>query len=164
MSHPYDTLLLPNGAKFVFTPCPGTKTVDLSESLNTLKAVGVSAVVTMLPSDEIVVLNVPTLGDDIVALAIEWYQLPVEDDQAPEQAFFDAFFEAKPKLIKLVEQQATIAIHCRGGSGRTGLMAAILLLEMGHSWDEVKALIQSIRPKALSLTPHLLFLAEHYSA
>jgi protein-tyrosine phosphatase len=162
MSHPYDILPLPNGAKFVFTPCPGTKSADLAESLSTLKGAGVEAIVTMLPSEEIKALNVPTLGSDINAFNMQWFQLPVADDQSPEQDFFDAFEQAKPKLIELVEQQATIAIHCRGGSGRTGLMAAILLLEMGHSWDDVKSWVQSIRPKALTLTPHLSFLQANY--
>lgn len=33
-----------------------------------------------------------------------------------------------------------------GGSGRTGLMDAILLLESGEQWRDVQARIQSIRP------------------
>ena len=37
MSHPFDELVLEGSAALLFTPCPGTKTEALKDSLLTLK-------------------------------------------------------------------------------------------------------------------------------
>ncbi|WP_419534208.1 protein phosphatase [Endozoicomonas sp.] len=161
--HPFDILSLPNGSTFIFTPCPGTKTENLSDSLSTLKKAGTDAVVTMLPDTEIKALDVASLGQKAKNFGMQWFQLPVEDDCAPEESFEVAFTEDKAPLLALIEKKATIAIHCKGGSGRTGLMAAILLLESGMQWEDVKTLVQSIRPNALTLPVHLEFLQKHYA-
>lgn len=164
MAHPYDTLALKHGARFIFTPCPGTKEADLTSSVSTLKEAGASAVISMLSDTEIGMLEVSELGTTIQTQGLAWYQLPVEDDEAPSAAFMNTFAQVKAELITRIEAGETIAIHCRGGSGRTGLMAAVLLLEAGESWDDVKSLIQSIRPKALTLPPHVNFLKQTYLA
>ena len=41
MSHPFDTLSLPNRpGRLIFTPCPGTKDSSLDSALSTLKQAG----------------------------------------------------------------------------------------------------------------------------
>jgi protein-tyrosine phosphatase len=160
--HPFSLVPLANGAHFIFTPCPGTKEVNLIDSLKELKQAGATAIVTMLSTDEMQSLGVAELGHEIEALGMQWFQLPVEDDCEPGAAFKTVFPQAKPILVQLIKSGETIVIHCRGGSGRTGLMAAVLLLEMGENWADIKPLIQSIRPKALTLEPHLSFLDKRY--
>ena len=162
MTHPFDVLKLDNGATFIFTPCPGTKEADLTASIATLKSAGASAIVSLLTNEEISNLGVTELGHEIARQHLSWYQLPIEDDEAPAQPFFSAFKPVKSELLARIDKQETIAIHCRGGSGRTGLMAAILLLERGQPWQQVKTQIQSIRPKALTLDPHLQHLEKLY--
>ncbi|WP_163369330.1 dual specificity protein phosphatase family protein [Endozoicomonas acroporae] len=161
-NHPFDILPLPNGSTFIFTPCPGTKVQNLADSLSTLKKAGADAVVTMLPDTEITILDVARLGQETENAGMQWFQLPVEDDCAPEAVFTVAFQQAKDSLLALIAKKATIAIHCKGGSGRTGLMAAVLLLESGMQWNDVKTLVQSIRPNALTLPVHLEYLQKHY--
>ncbi|MDB4837402.1 tyrosine-protein phosphatase [Marinomonas sp.] len=163
MTHPYDILELDNGAKFIFTPCPGTKEADLPASIRTLKAAGADAIISLLPNSELTKLNVTELGVETAQQNMSWYQLPIEDDQAPEQPFFDAFESFKDELLEHLKSQKTMVIHCRGGTGRTGLMAAILLLESGYQWERAKTLIQSARPKSLTIPVHVEFLQKHYS-
>ncbi|MEH6555760.1 tyrosine-protein phosphatase [Pseudoalteromonas tetraodonis] len=163
MNHPFDILELENGAAFIFTPCPGTKEADLTTSLANLKSAGATAVLSLLPDKEIEALGVSTLGEQVAQQNIVWYQLPIEDDQAPEQPFFTTFAKVKSELLARIKAQQTLAIHCRGGTGRTGLVAAMLLLELGHPWQQVHTLIQGVRPKALTLAPHIHFLKTHYS-
>ena len=62
MSHPYDLFTLDNGAKLIFTPCPGTKDASLTEAVASLKQAGAAAVISTVTAEEMIKLNVPTLG------------------------------------------------------------------------------------------------------
>lgn len=161
--HPFDILKLDNGARLIFTPCPGTKEASLQASLKTLQAAGADAVVTMMPDAELGEFKADALPAECAALGLAWFHLPVEDDCAPEAPFAAAFACHKAVLLARLAAGQTLAIHCRGGSGRTGLMAAILLLESGYAPSQVKALVQEVRPKALTLEPHVNYLNKHYS-
>jgi protein-tyrosine phosphatase len=162
-SHPYDSLQLSNGSTLVMTPCPGTKETTISEALTTLQQAGVTTVVTMNADSELSSLGVASLGDEIADKGMRWFQFPVADDEEPEQEVEAAWAENKEALLKLFNSGSVFAVHCRGGTGRTGLMSAIMMLESGYEWAEAKQLIQSIRPRALTLAPHLNYLRKHYS-
>lgn len=162
MSHPFDTLPLPKGGAFIFTPCPGTKTESVTDSLARLQNAGASALVTLLSDEELAFLDVASLGSAADALGLAWFQLPIEDDHAPEAPFNEALSRYRDALLSRLEAGETLIVHCRGGTGRTGLMAAVLLLEQGLDWPSVKTLIQSVRPKALTLPPQLAWLKKHY--
>lgn len=161
--HPFDILNLDNGARLIFTPCPGTKEASLQAALKTMQAAGADAVVTMMPDAELSEFKADSLPAECAALGLAWFQLPVEDDCAPEAPFAAAFANHKTALLARLASGQTLAIHCRGGSGRTGLMAAVLLLEAGYAPTQVKSLVQGLRPKALTLTPHVDYLNTHYS-
>ena len=54
MSHPYDLLGIPGiPGKLIFTPCPGTKDTSLEVALVALKQAGASAVITLMPQNEL---------------------------------------------------------------------------------------------------------------
>lgn len=61
----------------------------------------------------------------------------------------------------LLGQGGTLAIHCKGGSGRTGLIAARLLVDRGLPRDQAVAMIQSLRPKAIQHPAHVAWLAQY---
>jgi len=162
-NHPFDILELNNGGKFIFTPCPGTKDTSISDAFDSLVKAGADAVITLLSDKELEALSVPTFGSEAAQKSFNWFQLPIEDDCEPEQPYEEAWSNSKGELLTLIKNKSTIAIHCRGGSGRTGLMAAILPLESGENWNDVKSLIQSVRPKALTHPAHISYLKKHYS-
>jgi protein-tyrosine phosphatase len=163
VSHPFDILKLPNGASFIFTPCPGTKGTPLHDTMTQLKTAGASSVISMLSNQELEFLNVPDLGETCERIGLSWYQLPIEDDEGPEQPFERSYAKHKTALLAAIENKETVVIHCRGGTGRTGLMAAILLLDFGLNWSETKTLVQSIRPKALTIESQVDYLVKAYS-
>lgn len=153
MKHPFDYLELSTGT-LIFTPCPGTKGVSLSESISQLKTASAAAIITLMPTHELQQNDAEGIGDICKELGLEWYQLPVEDDCAPEHEFETAFAEYKAAIMALLQDGKTVAIHCKGGSGRTGLMAAILMTQLGYSKSEAQTLVQQLRPKALCHTVH----------
>ncbi len=161
--HPFDTLALPNATSLIFTPCPGTKDTSIRAALQALKEAGADAIITLLSDAELAALAVPALGAEAAKQNIVWFQLPIEDDEEPCEPFNNAWNDSKAELFSLFNAGKTISIHCRGGSGRTGLMAAILLLESGEKWKDVQSLIQSLRPKALKHPAHLNYLKKYHS-
>lgn len=163
MLHPFDILTLDNGAKLIFTPYPGTKGVSIVDSLKSLKEAGAQAVITMMTMAELTEKQADTLPSLCAELRMDWYHLPVEDSCAPEEPFAQAFAQQKAILLGLVESSATIVIHCHGGSGRTGMMAAILMLELGYAPAQVKSQIQLIRPKSLTSPVQVNYLIKQYT-
>lgn len=163
MPHPYDKLTLSNGGTLIFTPCPGTKDTTVAEAVATLKDAGARSLITLMPEDELARFAAECLPDQCATQGLQWLHLPVEDDHAPDERFATAFATQKQTLLSLLEQQGTVAIHCRGGSGRTGFMAAILLLEAGMDREEVVRQVQSLRPHALKMPVHLDYLDQTYA-
>ena len=163
MTHPFDKLILDNGAGLIFTPCPGTKAVSVEQSLQDLKAAGASVLITLMNDDELAANNAQSIAVLCEKLAITWLQLPISDDKGPDSEFDTKWLAHQPELVALLNQQASIAIHCKGGSGRTGLMVGLLLKALGHSTEQAKALVQSYRPKALTKATQLGYFESFYS-
>ncbi len=157
MSHPYDLLPLDaqSSAGLIFTPCPGTKGTSITEALATLQQAGAAAVISLNPISELENLQVADLGAEVNAKGLQWFHCPIEDDHAPLEDFAAAWQQAGPLVHQLLDAGKTVAIHCKGGSGRTGLMAAQILLERGNNKEAVKSRVKALRPFALTLAPHV---------
>lgn len=149
MTHPTWQLDLDAGA-LILTPCPGTKGVNLETSLAQLKEQGVEAVVTALDDAELASKDVAALGEITQKMGMQWFQLEIEDDCAPTNEFAAKWQQASPELHQIVDRGGNIAMHCMGGSGRTGLFAAHLLLEKGWSLEEIVKQVQALRPGAFT--------------
>lgn len=149
MSHPTWQLELESGA-LVLTPCPGTKDVALQASLEQLKSQGVQAVVTALDNAELASKNVSELGEITQQLGMKWFQIEIEDDCAPDEAFVVKWQQASPELHAILAEGGKVAMHCMGGSGRTGLFAAHLLLEKEWALDDIVREVQALRPGAFT--------------
>jgi len=160
--HPYDTLNLPDKGCLIFTPCPGTKGVDLSTSIRELRQAGAEAIITMMTDEELGKFEVSSLPDVVRQSGMVWFQFPVEDDAAPAEAFERSWQTHKNEVLSLVRQGKCVAIHCRGGSGRTGFMAAVIMREMGLDEVRTTTLVKSLRPNSLKFPAHTEYLAAHY--
>ncbi|OEE70833.1 cyclin-dependent kinase inhibitor 3 family protein [Vibrio genomosp. F6] len=147
--HPTWQLDVEAGA-LVLTPCPGTKGVDLDTSLAQLKAQGVEAIVTALDDAELASKGVSELGEKTQALGMRWFQIEIEDDCAPGADFAKKWQAVSPILHRIVEDGGKVAMHCMGGSGRTGLFAAHFLLEKNWALEEIIRDVQALRPGAFT--------------
>ncbi len=153
--HPFEILTLCNGAKLIFTPCPGSATVTLDESVTQLKQAGASVLLTLMFADEMSKNQITLLPDVCHKNQMSWIQLPIIDDQAPNIAFESLWLTYKSAILNVINNQGTIAVHCKGGTGRTGLVIALILLASGWPSDKIITKVQNIRPKALINTAQL---------
>ncbi|PUD98980.1 MAG: protein phosphatase [Candidatus Sedimenticola endophacoides] len=161
-THPLDLLPLPGSGKLIFTPCPGTRGVALQASIVQLRDAGASAVITMMPEDELQEAGVGELPAMVIRSGMQWFHMPVEDDAAPTETFQQRWQQQRSMIIALLDNGETIAVHCRGGSGRTGLMAAAIMGEQGIEEDQATALVRGLRPNSLKLPAHLDYLKSKY--
>ena len=162
--HPFDKLPLGTGGALIFTPCPGTKGASLKESLAQLKAAGAEAVITLMPDDEMASNGVTELPAACRNTDLQWFHFPIEDDASPGEAFRQAWESGKGPVFEILDRSGTVAIHCNGGSGRTGLMAAIVLCERGMGQDQILDQVKALRPNALKLSVHTDYLQQACAA
>lgn len=142
-------------AQLIFTPCPGTQGAPLEDALATLQAAGADALVTVMPDAELALNEVSHLGAACVNRGLAWFHLPVADDAAPGPDFEAAWADARQEIGHRLARGERLAIHCKGGSGRTGLIAAVLLLQQGLPLQETVRQVQAWRPKALQHPVHV---------
>lgn len=147
-------------AKIILTPCPGTKDVDLNTSLLQIKQADAHAVLTFMTQAELEKNNLPELGQSVENLGMLWFHLPIIDDHAPETEFLEAWKSAGPIIHDLIAQGKTIAVHCKGGSGRTGLVSAQIMIERGEEISSVMERLKALRPNAFMHSCHRDYLAE----
>lgn len=153
--HPIFSLAIKNSkAKIILTPCPGTKEADLNRSLNELKTAGAEAILSFMTQAELDKNNLSNIGESIKGKGMSWFHLPIVDDKAPEAPFITAWETAGPAIHRLIEQGKTIAVHCKGGSGRTGLVSAQILLERGEEIKPLMDRIKRLRPNAFMHACH----------
>ncbi|KXF81480.1 cyclin-dependent kinase inhibitor 3 family protein [Enterovibrio coralii] len=150
MTHPTWELPLENTAGLVLTPCPGTKGVGLSDSIAQLKEQGVTVVVTALNQKEMEEAGVSALAEDVKKAGLTWLHAPIEDDCAPDAAFLAGWNEISPTVHQALENGEKVALHCMGGSGRTGLLAAHVLLEKDWALSDIVTQVQALRPGAFT--------------
>ena len=143
ISHPLriDEVKIPNGAGIIgMTLCPGKKIKsdmsgvwdrDLDIDLQAIQAWGARALVNLMEEHEYDLLRVPDYVEKVRSYPMEYFHLPIVDVHPPDSRFIDLWKSAGPKLRQILLDGGKILIHCRGGLGRTGTVAAQLLVELG---------------------------------
>ncbi|MGE0715899.1 MAG: protein-tyrosine phosphatase family protein [Alphaproteobacteria bacterium] len=122
---------------------------DLAADIAAIRAWGAVAVVTLQPQDELEWLGIGRLGAAVVAAGLEWHHLPILDLRAPDLAFEAAWAEVAPILLGRLEAGDRILVHCRGGFGRTGTVAARLLVARGLAPQAAISLVRHTRPGSI---------------
>jgi ADP-ribosyl-[dinitrogen reductase] hydrolase len=142
------------------TFCPGKQDTgmdgtqwhrDLHADLQALAEWGAIHVVSIIQHDELEILGVPQLGVEVRARGMHWHHLPVLDQSIPNR---DNFPQLWVNLTKVLQSELAVGkkvvFHCRGGLGRTGLVAALLLMDLGSSARDAIAAVQAARsPRAI---------------
>lgn len=159
--HPYYPLACPNEqGSLLLTPCPGTLERDLGRALQDLKAAGATAVVTLMTAREMSKNQVEGMQEQCLAAGVAWFHLPVEDEGAPSEEFAQVWKRVGADVHKRLDNNEAIAIHCKGGSGRTGVVAAQILMERGAAMHKAVDQVKVLRPNAFSHAVQVDYIAQ----
>ena len=158
-SHPLEIGQVAAGAGRVgLTFCPGKKQAvalagpwdrDLELDLDRIAALGTRAVVSVIELHELAELGVPDLGEAIERRGIEWHHISVVDDDVPDSTAEARWCYTSARLRRMCASGETVVIHCKGGLGRTGSLAAQLLVDFGADADDAIAAVREARPGAI---------------
>ncbi|NEQ52712.1 MAG: phosphatase [Leptolyngbya sp. SIO3F4] len=123
---------------------------DLDTDLARLKdELGVSQLVCLLEDEEMSELGIPDLLQKTNQLGIETTHFPVDDNGKPDS--MDRFKQVVSSATAALEKGNTVLIHCKGGKGRTGMLAAACLVAQGYSPEEAINTVKQYRDGALTV-------------
>jgi protein-tyrosine phosphatase len=147
-----------SGGYVGITICPGKSGAsalgprwhrDLGIDLDHVKAWGASAVVSLIEDWEFEALGVTRLGAEVAGRGLIWHHLPIVDGEPPDGRFQSAWHVAGPKIHAILDAGGKVLVHCRGGLGRAGTVAACLLVEQGVAAGDAMARVRTSRPGAI---------------
>ena len=159
-THPLriDAIEAPGGGLTGMTFCPGKKQPlaamgawdrDLDLDLARVREWGAVAVATLMEAHELAEYQVERLGPAVEALGMEWHHLPIIDVDVPRERFEALWVQSGPRLRGHLSAGRRILLHCRGGLGRTGTIAARLLAELGVPAQDAIDAVRKARPGTL---------------
>jgi ADP-ribosyl-[dinitrogen reductase] hydrolase len=148
----------PGNGKIGMTFCPGKQDPhamtgpwdrDLESDLAAIANWGATALVTLMELHELERLGVSGLGEAAVVQGLDWYHLPIRDVSIPSATFEAEWVDAGRVLRSRLMGGESVVVHCRGGLGRTGLIAARLLVELGEVPVSALQRVRAARPGAV---------------
>lgn len=122
---------------------------DLETDIAVIKAWGATTVVTLLEDFEFAAVGVEKLGELVQQNGMDWIHIPIRDKCAPAEPFKQAWPIQGALLQQRLNQGEKILIHCMGGIGRTGTVAAQLLMERGWECDRAITEVRRVRQGAI---------------
>lgn len=126
----FDVLPLPSGGTLLLLSHPASwPGLTPAEVLSSLRAQGARTLVSLVTNLELFELGLSQLGELSQSQGVEWLHAPIEDQQAPDAAFEQWWQAHWRALCTTLDHGHAVALHCWGGLGRTGTVAARLLMQ-----------------------------------
>jgi ADP-ribosyl-[dinitrogen reductase] hydrolase len=122
---------------------------DLPSDAEVIRAWGAAAVVTLIEDHEMTALGVQALGPEMIGRHMDWLHLPIADVSVPGPEFERAWSVHGESLRARLRDGFGVLVHCKGGLGRAGTIAARLLVELGHAPETALKLVRDVRPGAV---------------
>ena len=124
---------------------------DLDTDLKAIRDWSATVLVSLIEPWEFDELCIAQLPDRATAHGIRWFGLPITDGFAPDARLLDQWPKVGNELAQKLLSGARIVVHCKGGLGRAGTVACMLLLDTGsvNTAAEAIAMVRSVRPGAV---------------
>lgn len=132
---------------------------DLDLDLETLKQKYETAIlVTLIEEWEFKLLKIEALFEKCQTIQIENIWFPIVDGSVPEN--LEKYIELIEKIDQNLQKGKNVVVHCIAGLGRTGTLAAALLIYYGVKRDEAIAIVRKTRPRTIENSRQESFLME----
>lgn len=161
LTHPLQIATIPvgdNGGRIGITLCPGKVDHtsiggawerDLQADLEAIRDWGASSVLTLLEAHEFDLLKVRGLPEAVRGMGMAWHHAPIPDVSIPRPAFTAAWRTIGPRFVAQLRRGQAVVVHCRGGLGRAGMIAARLVTIIGEDPRRAIERVRAVRPGAI---------------
>jgi protein-tyrosine phosphatase len=151
-------------------PWPGTLALAprprggdwLEDELASWRHAGIDTVVSLLTPEEEQDLGISQEGFEANALGMKFVSLPIPDRQVPNSQ--TEVLTILTRIEAVLSAGKNIVIHCRQGIGRTGLVAACLLITKGLSPELAIGTLSRARGIPVPETPEQRSWIDHFAA
>jgi protein-tyrosine phosphatase len=162
MSDTFDISQLPVGqGQLALCRMPGAVT-PLAADVRALADLGATCVLTLTPQAELQKAGSADLAAVLAAQGMDWLHLPIDDFGTPSPAQ-QADWDALSRMVQArIDKGETIAIHCRAGLGRTGMIALRLMAQHGELPETALARLRASRPGSVERPAQFEWAAQGY--
>lgn len=133
---------------------------DIEQDLSRLKGLGVDTMACLVEPFELDMLGIPDLPAKVAQHGMAFLTFPIVDHALP--ADIEAFHAFVVGLCERVTNGETVVVHCRGGRGRTGLVTACCLVNLGVPGAEAIAMVRKARPETIETGEQEAYVAVTY--
>lgn len=106
-------------------------------------------VISLVSEVEMVAAGAGGMWHDLVEAGCRWEHLPITDFGVPDAAFEEAWPVVSANARRALMGGGRILVHCRGGCGRSGMVALRLMVELGEAADDALARLRAVRSCAV---------------
>lgn len=170
-SNPIFPLEIPGRSGVIgLAPCPGIRLESgkrgnpqktLKRDIASFQEWGATGVVTLNESDELRDLGLENLGNELQQAGFWWRHLPIVDMNVPAASFESVWRVEGQQINASLAAGEKVVIHCLAGLGRTGMIAARLLVDIGVPPETAIADVRRVRPRAIQTTAQEDYVREH---
>ncbi|PTA73091.1 protein tyrosine phosphatase [Stenotrophomonas sp. Nf1] len=146
--------------KYQVAAMTGAWARDLEQDMLAIRQWGAAHLISLLEPLEFSELQIEKLPEVAAGRGISWYPLPITDGSAPDQRFLQGWPVLSAGLIRGLHSGQRVVIHCKGGLGRAGTVAAMLLLqsETAQTAQDAMRMVRFARPGAIETAAQEEFL------
>jgi ADP-ribosyl-[dinitrogen reductase] hydrolase len=160
-THPLrtDVVTMPaTSGQIGITFCPGKKQINaltgswnrnLDQDMQRIAEWRPDAMLTLIESHEFVELGVTQLPKVAEMMGLEWHHLPIRDMDVPDAEFEQKWLQVGARLRQYLMNGGRVLVHCKGGLGRAGTIAARLLVELGEKPESAITQVRLVRRLAI---------------
>lgn len=137
---PIGTIALAGGGVLGIAPCPA------ATDQAAIAAWAPDAVLTLIEPGP----RAASVGAICARLGIAWHHLPIRDFAVPDARFEAMWAQTGAALRARLRGAGRVLVHCMAGRGRSGTIAARILVELGEATpDAAIAAVRAVRPGAI---------------
>ena len=128
--------------------CPGIGR-DLATDIKTIQDLNIVIVLSLLEEHELSHLGAKSLLKELSVKNIQWMRFEIENFGVPKFSQYALLNQNINTVSNDIINGKNILIHCMAGLGRTGMIAALILIKLGIDINQSIKLIRNIRPGSI---------------
>ncbi len=133
----------------------------LKDDIANWKRAGISAVLSLLTPEEERDLDLRNEAAEVRAQGMEFTSFPIPDRQIPRSE--TKWAEVLERVARTLAAERNVLVHCRQGIGRSGLVAACLLVKKGMSPGAAVESVSATRGLSVPETSEQRDWIDHYA-